>query len=145
MKKLIACLMMMLIASSWTVSQSTSVSNDDLAKALIENKFELAKMIEDYYKQDATIKDLEGKLLEIQREQVQANALTQAMQATIDQLKERGEVMKELILASMETNKKQVQEFTKALNEEKRRGNKKMLWGIVGGVIFGLILGVVAK
>jgi uncharacterized protein involved in exopolysaccharide biosynthesis len=137
--------MMMLIASSWTVSQSTSVSNDDLAKALIENKFELAKMIEDYYKQDATIKDLEGKLLEIQREQVQANALTQAMQATIDQLKERGEVMKELILASMETNKKQVQEFTKALNEEKRRGNKKMLWGIVGGVIFGLILGVVAK
>jgi uncharacterized protein involved in exopolysaccharide biosynthesis len=135
----------MLIASSWTVSQSTSVSNDDLAKALIENKFELAKMIEDYYKQDATIKDLEGKLLEIQREQVQANALTQAMQATIDQLKERGEVMKELILASMETNKKQVQEFTKALNEEKRRGNKKMLWGIVGGVIFGLILGVVAK
>jgi uncharacterized protein involved in exopolysaccharide biosynthesis len=135
----------MLIASSWTVSQSTSVSNDDLAKALIENKFELAKMIEDYYKQDATIKDLEGKLLEIQREQVQANALTQAMQATIDQLKERGEVMKELILASMETNKKQVQEFTKALNEEKRRGNKKMLWGIVGGAIFGLILGVVAK
>jgi uncharacterized protein involved in exopolysaccharide biosynthesis len=137
--------MMMLIASSWTVSQSTSVSNDDLAKALIENKFELAKMIEDYYKQDATIKDLEGKLLEIQREQVQANALTQAMQATINQLKERGEVMKELILASQETNKKQVQEFTKALNEEKRRGNKKMLWGTVVGVVFGIILGVVAK
>ena len=137
---------MLSIASSWTASQSTKPPTDDeLIKALIENKDELASVITDYFRQEQVIADLEKALTQIKKDSSESLQVIDSMQNTINDLKQRNEAMKDIILASQETNKKQVEEFSKELSAERKRGTKKMFYGILGGVVVGMFIMAAAQ
>ena len=121
-------------------SQDTSVSNEQLASALINNRQDLAKLIDDYYRQAKTIAELEEGLKQIRQENTDAQGLLTAMQATIDQLKERNDVLKEIFLASQDTNKKQVAEFQKQIDAANARARKNFFKGLGWGAIAGAVL-----
>ena len=128
------------------VCQSTTISNEQLAKTLIENKYDLAKLIDDYWKMDATLKTLTEEMENVKKANDDSAALVASMQQTIDQLQDRNDVMKELILASEQTNQKQVQTFKDALDEANKRARKNFWKGLLyGAIIGGVVVGVALK
>jgi chromosome segregation ATPase len=117
----------------------------ELARALIQDKRELANLIKDYEDQKEVIEKLEKSLEVIKKESGDSLVLIESMKRTIEELKARNEVLSEIITQSEETDLKQVQEFQKALDREIARGNKKMLVGGAVGFVLGIILILVAK
>lgn len=90
---------------------------------------------------DEVIKELNLKLDQIRLDNASNMAQVAVLQQNIAEWRLANERLKADILALEETNKRAVAEFEKALNAEKRKGWKKLLWGALGGLAVGIVVG----
>ena len=132
MRSFLALLTVSWMLSSPLVSQSIESRTDKLAMAGIVREWEAQK---------ALLVTLQAQLEQIKNDATAGGKEVEMLKAALAQLRQDNAKIAADLDHAQKINELQTAECNSALSAEKKKGFKKLLWGIAGGAAFGIIFG----
>ena len=132
MRKFLALVIASWMLSSPLVSQHIESRTDREA---------MAGIVREWGAQKALIVTLQAQLEQIRNDATAGGKEVEMLEAALTQLRQDNAKIAADLDHAQKINELQTAECNSALSAEKKKGFKKLLWGIAGGAAFGILLG----
>ena len=126
-----------LVIASWMLSSPLASQSIDERM----DKLAIAGIVREWESQKALIVTLQAQLEQIRNDATASGKEVEMLKAALAQLRQDNAKIAADLDHAQKINELQTAECNSALSAEKKKGFKKLLWGIAGGAAFGIILG----